>query len=60
MSSHEDDPANALPPSGRFHERSDEWIAMVLGPDLQGATLRGGIYLMAVGVVLATIAALVG
>lgn len=42
--------ANALP------ERSDRLLALVLGRDLQGATLRGALYLVIIGAVLATIA----
>ena len=45
--------ADALP------ERSDRLLALALGRDLQGATLRGALYLALVGAVLATIAWLV-
>jgi hypothetical protein len=43
-----------------LHERSDDWLAVVLGRDLEGATLRVVGILFVAGVVLATIAVLVG
>jgi hypothetical protein len=46
--------ADALP------ERSDRLLERALGRDLQGATLRSGLYLLVIGAVLATIAWLVG
>ena len=39
-------------------ERSDHLLALVLGRDLQGATLRLALYLVILGAVLATIATL--
>jgi len=39
-------------------ERSDHLLALVLGRDLQGATLRLALYLAILGAVLATIATL--
>jgi hypothetical protein len=55
-------PASSPPPpeaANAFPERSDRWLEFGLGRDLQGATLRGALYLLGVGVVLATIAAFV-
>ena len=40
-------------------ERSDRLLEFVLGRDLQGATLRGALYLIVIGAILATIAVLV-
>jgi hypothetical protein len=39
-------------------DRSDRILALVLGPDLQGATLRLVLYLVIIGAVLATIGVL--
>lgn len=60
MSNQSDSPPRSIPPSGQLHERSDDWLALVLGRDLQGATLRGMLYLAIAAVVFGTIAALVG
>jgi hypothetical protein len=45
--------------AGAMYRRSDEFLARALGRDLQGATLRGALYLLGACAVLALIAALV-
>lgn len=57
-----DEPSPSVSPpvaADAFPERSDRWLTLALGRDLQGATLRGALYLLVAGVLLATIAALV-
>ena len=50
--------ASPSPAPAALPERSDHILALALGRDLQGATLRLVLYLAIVGAVLATIAAL--
>jgi hypothetical protein len=46
------------PPALPLHERSDEWLARILGRDLMHGVARGMLYLFIIGAVLATIAVL--
>jgi hypothetical protein len=49
--------AGTLPEAvGTLPERTDRLLALVLGSNLQGATLRGALYLLVAGAILATVA----
>ena len=50
--------ASPTPVPVALPERSDRLLALVLGRDLQGATLRLILYLVILGAVVATVAAL--
>ena len=54
-----DSPSDSpAPATAALPERSDHLLALALGRDLQGATLRLVLYLVILSAVLATIAAL--
>jgi hypothetical protein len=59
MTNPETEAAGAASPASTLPERSDAMMSVVLGHDLMGATWRLGLYLLVVGIVLASIAALV-
>ena len=52
--------ASAAAASPALIERSDELMGRALGGDLQRATVRGALYLLAACAIFATLAALVG